>query len=184
MANPFSRRRSLPEQPTGSMADIAFLLLIFFFLTTTILNEKGILVLLPRWSDEPPPTAPVNENNVLTVLINSNNQLFVEGEVLDISDLKEKTKTFLLNPNQLQTLPESPDDAIVSLTHDRGTNYEAYLEVYNEIKAAYNECRDEAARRRFKRDYADLPKTLKQIIIDEIPMKFSEAEPTGHGQEG
>ena len=58
-----------PEVNAGSMADIAFLLLIFFLVTTTIGVDQGINRLLPRY-EENPPVPPINERNILTVLVN------------------------------------------------------------------------------------------------------------------
>ena len=57
-------------------------------------------------------------------------------------DLKEKTIEFISNPLKRDDLSESPKKAVISLKNDRGTNYETYLEVYNELKAAYNELWD------------------------------------------
>ena len=73
------KKRRKKDEPinAGSMADIAFLLLIFFLVTTTIAEDKGILVQLPRWEVTPPPS-PVNERNVLNVLVNGKNELLVE----------------------------------------------------------------------------------------------------------
>ena len=44
--------------------------------------------------------------------------------------------------------PESSDNpakAIISLQNDRGTSYETYIKVQNELVAAYNDLRDELA---------------------------------------
>ncbi len=69
-------RGAPPEVNAGSMADIAFLLLIFFLVTTTIGVDQGINRLLPRY--EPNPVVPnINERNILTVLVNKDNQLLV-----------------------------------------------------------------------------------------------------------
>ncbi|MBR9920118.1 MAG: biopolymer transporter ExbD [Bacteroidetes bacterium] len=173
------KHRRFPEAPTGSMADIAFLLLIFFLLTTTILNEKGLLVRLPQWVDEPV-NADVIDRNTLTVSLNGQNQLLVEGEKLEVSALRTFAKDFIMNPNQLPDKATSPDKAIVSLVHDRSTEYKTYLEVYNELLAAYRECRDEEAHRRYGQAFDELSIAQKRQIQQEIPLIISEAEPTDH----
>ena len=104
-----ARRRSAGpgEINAGSMADIAFLLLIFFLVTTTMDTDAGILRQLPPPIpiDQPPPPK-VIERNVYVVLVNSNDQLLVEGEFMEIDELKDGTKEFLTNPNNSENLPE------------------------------------------------------------------------------
>ena len=63
------KQRMSNEINAGSMADIAFLLLIFFLVTTTIAEDKGVLVKLPPWSDEPPPEMKLNTRNIYSVLV-------------------------------------------------------------------------------------------------------------------
>lgn len=167
----------------GSMADIAFLLLIFFLVTTTISEDKGVLVKLPEWSPEPPPPINVNERNVFSVLVNAQNQLLVRGNFMDISDLKNNTKIFINNPDRDTKMTEEPTKAIISLKNDRGTRYETYIIVYNELKAAYNAFWEEAALIRFHKNLYELTPIQQKNIKDAIPMVISEAEPTGYGEE-
>lgn len=155
------------EVNAGSMADIAFLLLIFFLVTTTIANDKGIAMLLPPKPDpnEPPPEVNKNDRNIFKILANSQDALLVEDEPLqDVTELKEMIKSFVLNfgkpsakyvdvynglPSTLRAYvnskgksPESSDDpgeAVVSFKAARGTSYELYVQVLDEINAAYNE---------------------------------------------
>lgn len=183
MAKKSVKDRMSNEINAGSMADIAFLLLIFFLVTTTIAEDKGVLVRLPPWSDEPPPTLKFKTRNVYSILVNASNELLVRGEPKDIDGLREGVKEFIMNPERREDFAETPDDAIVSLKNDRGTNYETYLEVYNEVKAAYNELRDEEANRQFGKDYEYLERDQKKSVNEVIPMKLSEAEPTNFGEE-
>ena len=89
-------RRELQEINAGSMADIAFLLLIFWLVTTTIESDMGIKRQLP------PPVPPdidipqAKEQNVFNVKVNFLDLLLVEGKPLDIKDLKNKAKSFLI----------------------------------------------------------------------------------------
>ena len=183
MAKNSSRNRMSNEINAGSMADIAFLLLIFFLVTTVIAEDKGVLVKLPPWSDEPPPELKLNTRNVYTVLVNAQNQLLVRNEPMEISKLKEHTIEFIVNPTKRSDLSEDPTKALVSLKNDRGTNYKTYLDVYNELKAAYNQIWEEESMKRFGKTYDDLNKTQKDEISSAYPLVISEAEPTKFGEE-
>ncbi|MEL6388553.1 MAG: biopolymer transporter ExbD [Bacteroidota bacterium] len=183
MAKKSVKDRMSNEINAGSMADIAFLLLIFFLVTTTIAEDKGVLVRLPPWSEEPPPTLKFKTRNVYSILVNANNDLLVRGEPKELAGLREGVKEFILNPNKRDDYSETPNDAIVSLKNDRGTNYETYLEVYNEVKAAYNELRNEESERQFGKLYEFLERDQKKKVNEAIPMKLSEAEPTSFGEE-
>jgi biopolymer transport protein ExbD len=177
------KHRMRNEINAGSMADIAFLLLIFFLVTTTIAEDKGVLVKLPPWSEEPPPEIKLNTRNVYSVLVNAQNQLLVRGELMKIQDLKNNTKIFILNPQKLESMSESPTKALISIKNDRGTKYQTYLEVYNELKAAYNELWEEAAMAKFGKNLDELSNAQQREIRDAIPLVISEAEPTKFGEE-
>lgn len=177
------KNRMANEINAGSMADIAFLLLIFFLVTTTIAEDKGVLVKLPQWSEEPPPELKLNTRNVYSVLVNAQNQLLVRGDVMDIKDLKNNAKIFIANPQKLKNMAESPKNAIISIKNDRGTKYQTYLEVYNELKSAYNELWEEAAMVKFGKNLDQLSNAQQQEIRNEIPLVLSEAEPTKFGEE-
>lgn len=181
MAKTLSRKRTENGINAGSMADIAFLLLIFFLVTTTILEDKGIAVRLPIWTDDPIISTTINERNVLIVKINANNDLMVEGEQLPLELLRERAKEFIVNPKQKKTLAERPTKAIISLQNDRGTRYESYLAVYNELQAAYNELWTGLAITKYGIPYGEeMSISMKKAIRSEIPFVLSEAEPTDH----
>lgn len=177
------KRREAPAINASSMADIAFLLLIFFLVTTTIDIDKGIRVKLPPWSDEKPDPLKLKTRNVFSVLVNADNDLLVRGEPMEKADLRMKAKEFIMNPQGRDDLSESPVNAIISLKNDRGTEYETYLTVYNELKAAYNEIWNEQAQLQYGKDYSDLDFGLQKSIRADVPLVISEAEPTDFGEE-
>lgn len=183
MARKSSRDRMKNEINAGSMADIAFLLLIFFLVTTTIAEDKGILVKLPPWSEDEPDITKLKTRNVYSVLVNANNQLLVRGEEKKLKNLKDNTIEFITNPNRADDLAESPTKAIISLKNDRGTSYKTYLEVYNELRAAYNSIWEDQAQKRYSKAYDDLPIAYKKAIRGDFPLVISEAEPTAFGEE-
>ena len=61
--------------------------------------------------------------------------------------------------------------------NDRGTSYQAYIAVQNEIVKAIDELRDEFARVNFNRPYASLDEEQQKIVREAIPQNISEAEP-------
>ena len=175
-------RRGLPEINAGSMADIAFLLLIFFLVTTTMDQDTGINRKLPPMPDSEQETPPeINAKNIYVVLINSNNQLLVEGEMMQISDLKAGEKQFINNNGMDPRSSDNPEKAIISLQNDRGTEYKTYIRVQNELAAAYTELRNDASLGKFGERYADLDKTKQKEIRKMYPQKISEAEPKNIG---
>jgi biopolymer transport protein ExbD len=101
------KRKGPGEINAGSMADIAFLLLIFFLVTTTMDTDSGILRQLPPPIPKDAPEPPkVKERDVYVVLVNSRDQLLVESNLMDISELKDGTKDFFTNPEGLETFPQ------------------------------------------------------------------------------
>jgi biopolymer transport protein ExbD len=195
-----SKTKGAKEIDASSMADIAFLLLIFFLVTTTIDQDKGIIHKLPAWSEEPPPDdVRINDKNLLEILVNANNQLLVEQEYMELDKLKDIVIKHLDNRGKLPNFSESPQEAVISLKNDRGTNYGTYIEIQNSLKAAYAEVRDKYAltltngSMNYREidecsDNEDLDSAkrnscddLKKKVQEEYPMKISEAEPVNLG---
>ncbi len=181
------------------MADIAFLLLIFFLVTTTMSVDKGLSRRLPPPlpPDMEKPNADVKKRNIFIVLINSHNQLLVQGEPLDVKQLREKAKTFIKNEAADPSLPEllpveveidgqketvmTTKNHLISLQNDRGTLYQKYIEVQNELVGAYNDLRNEYSRARFGVAYAELDEERQKAVQTIYPQKISEAEPKNYG---
>ncbi len=182
----------------GSMADIAFLLLIFFLVTTTMDTDSGISRKLPPMpeKDQEKSNDKIKERNVFVVLINKNNQLLVEGEPMDVRLLKDKAKEFIDNPANNPKLPEKKitdidgkyfghtyfvSKGVISLQNDRGTSYGTYIQVQNELAAAYNELRNGLAMRTFGEKYKELSESKQKLIKKVFPQRISEAEPKNVG---
>jgi biopolymer transport protein ExbD len=218
-----SKKRPPQEINASSMADIAFLLLVFFLVTTTMDTDFGIARKLP------PPIPPdeqldidIKQRNVLVVLANANDQLLVGNELLDVSQLREKTKEFIENKQKKEKLPEWEDvtvalakqkvseykaannaeklktwedllfaaeiignftitKQVISLQNDRGTSYNLYIQVQNELAAAYRELRDEMAKAKFGKTFDQLAQLGDEDKVKALkivyPQKISEAEP-------
>lgn len=66
---------------------------------------------------------------------------------------------------------------IVSLQNDRGTSYDKYIEVQNELVRAINEMRDEIATQTFGNPYDECNEDQQDLIQLIYPLSISEAEP-------
>ena len=188
------KKRAIPEINAGSMADIAFLLLIFFLVTTTMDANKGINRKLPPWDpDRPIEDNPIKERNIFTVLINSNNQLLVENEYGEIGKLREQAVEFLLNNGDgtcdyctgglsSALSSDNPKKAVISLQNDKGTSYDMYIKVQNELVAAYEVVRNMYAEEKFGKPFLELTDEDQINEIKEaFPQVISEAEPLNLG---
>jgi biopolymer transport protein ExbD len=183
--------RKVPEIPSASLADIAFMLLIFFLVTTTMDVDSGLERRLPQWVDpeQIDEDQQIKERNVFVVLVNRNNELLVEGEYADIENLRDRAKEFMANPYDDDNLPEKEPKEIpyfgemmvtkgvISLRNDLDTKYGTYIAVQNELVAAINELREELAQDHFGKSYRDLDSDQQDAIRDIYPSRISEAEP-------
>ncbi|MEE0912445.1 MAG: biopolymer transporter ExbD [Paludibacteraceae bacterium] len=194
-----AKKREIQEINASSMADISFLLLIFFLVTTSMATDKGLMRRLPApvpEEEKKEEEVEINERNMMMILINSNDQLMVNNELMDVRDLKEKAKEFIANPNNSETLPAKKvenipffgdiaitKDHVISLQNDRGTSYQAYINVQNELVAAYNELQNDLAKNKFGAAFKDLDDDRKKAIQKVYPQRISEAEPKNYGQQ-
>jgi biopolymer transport protein ExbD len=184
--------KKTPEIPSASMADIAFMLLIFFLVATTMDVDSGLerrLPQMPPENQQQDDTPPIKERNVLSVLVDRYNRLMVEGELMQISELRAKTKEFLLNPNDDENLPEKKmtdvpllgnypvTKGVISLRNDVGTEYGTYIAVQNELVGAINELRNELAQEKFGKKYDACSEEEQEALREIVPSRISEAEP-------
>ena len=76
----------------------------------------------------------------------------------------------------------SVSKGVVSLQNDRGTSYDMYIQVQNELAAAILELRDELSIERFGMKFKKLFSDVQINAIQKaIPMSISEAEPENVG---
>jgi biopolymer transport protein ExbD len=183
--------RKTPGLNTQSTADIAFLLLCYFLMTSTMDQQSGLQRRLPPMPDKNQKTedTKINKRNIIIVKINSSDRLFAGDQLLDVSQLKDKIKEFITNPNNDPNLPEREmkniegygeypvSKGVISLQNDRGTSYRAYIAVQNELVKAINEVRDDFCKQNYGKAYTFLTEDQQKIVREAIPQNISEAEP-------
>jgi biopolymer transport protein ExbD len=167
------------------MADIAFLLLIFFLVTTTIAADKGIIRKLPS-------ECPLNEDctidkkerNILRINLNANQEILVEDEIVNVSDIKLLVKSFVDNNGdsvcdycegeQSSTASDHPKDAVISLSHDALTQYQLFITVQDEISKAYYDLRTRFTMQKYNKSPGQLSKEEFEIVKKAYPFIVSE----------
>ena len=188
--------KKTPAINSSSTADIAFLLLCYFLMTTTMGSQTGLSRRLPPMPDpnQKVEDQKVNRRNIIIVKINSADRILAGSEPIDVSQLKDKIKIFLTNPLDDPSLPDKEikeikglgnrpvSKGVISLQNDRGTSYQAYIAVQNELVKAVNELRDEASMREFGKKFAALDEERQGIIKELVPQQISEAEPKDVGK--
>lgn len=181
------KRRRVPGINTASIADISFTLLILFLVVTSMDDDKGLSRMLPPVTPEIQKPTEITERNVLQVEIDDNDSLKINGEMADISSLKDRIKVFVDNPQNDPNLPEKhevdihllgkcmiTESHIIQLKPHRNSSYETYFQVQNVIVDAYRELRDSMALIKFNRSYVQCNDEQREALRQYYPQKVSE----------
>ncbi|MDR2764800.1 MAG: biopolymer transporter ExbD [Tannerella sp.] len=191
------KKRKVPGVNATSSADIAFMLLLFFLLTTSMNTDQGLARRLPPPPDKETLDKPIDikKRNMLRLLVNLDGQILCGDEFIDISQLKDRAKEFIANPRDDEHLPEKIEEVVpffdgrtmickphvISLQNDRGTSYQKYLEVQNELAAAYRELRDDLSMMKWNKKFNELDEEHQKAVQTIYPQHISEAEPKNYG---
>ena len=194
-------KRKVPGLNASSTADISFILLIFFLVTTSMDTDRGLAVRLPNPPEDNQQDPPkIRERNSMIVNVNMNNQIMVtvakNSKEIQISELRELAKQFIANPENDPDLPElipvelpAPfgvqpitKNHVISLQTDRATSYDTYFQVENELYGAYNDLRDELARKSFGHPYRECTEDEQLACRQYYKCVITEAEPRKYNQ--
>ena len=184
-------KKKVPAMNTSSTADIAFLLLCYFLMTTTMGSQTGLSRRLPPMPDQNQKVEDqkVNRRNIIVVKINSADRILAGSEPMEVGQIKDKIKEFLTNPADDPSLPEKEiqdiegfgpcpvSKGVISLQNDRGTSYQAYIAVQNELVKAVNEIRDDFSMKNYGKKFMALDEDKQNIVKKAVPQNISEAEP-------
>ena len=199
-----SSKRKVPEVNSSSQADIAFSLLIFFLVATTMNVDTGLVRVLPPMPEEnvEQKEVEVKERNLYLVFVNGSGSIMAgtegKAELVDIRNLTNLAKDFVLNPYDDPNYPEKIDkeidlpdgtkwvypvsEGVISLQTANETPYQIYIMVQNELTRAFNEIRDEVANRKFGANFSELTEEQRKAVTTAVPLKVSEAEPRKVGK--
>lgn len=203
--------RKVPALNASSMADVSFLLLCYFLMVSNMDVDSGLARRLPPppQSQDEQASVEVQRRNLLVVLVNANNEILVQDqqgvtlynnqeELLGTPTkpaMKDVVKGFVLNTGNSPDLPQLIEENfgppigtvpvtsnhVISIQNDATTRYSAYIAVQNEVVRAYNELRNEGARKYFGTTYEELSIAQKEQIDKLYPQRISEAEPKNYG---
>jgi biopolymer transport protein ExbD len=79
------KKRTPPEIPLSSTADVAFLLLVFFIATTVFAIDEGLPLILPPKGSE---VVKVSAKNVSRIVAHENGSVTIDKQPVAISDIK------------------------------------------------------------------------------------------------
>ena len=163
-------RRKQHETPglnTTSTADISFMLLIFFLVTTSMDVDKGLLRQLP--SPEPQKKEQqtvVDKANLMALRLTAGDTLLVNDKPMKVSQLKEETIRFVHRLGKKH---------LISIESDRDADYNLYFQMQNELMEAYAQLRNEAAQKKYHRDFALLNNDQKEQVRKLCPQRITES---------
>lgn len=184
-------RRNVPTVDATSSADIAFSLLLFFLLAGSFVTDGGILYRLfpdgARLVVER--KRELLKRDVLTFTIAADDTILMEGEPVEVVDVRDAAKFFLSNPDNLANLPEktlidvpevgefsSAVNAVIRLEVSCDAGYGIYLRVFGELLAAYDDLRNELSLARFGEVFSDLGTELQTAVRLVYPVRIREVE--------
>jgi len=130
------------------------------------LEGSGDLNLPPA---PPAPPTPVEKGDLMQILMNSQGMLLMNEEPAEFNDVRENIKQFV------ESGASSPSKAVIGVKTAQDTPYDLYLDLLDEIKAAYAELRNEETHNQFGRSFASLRENSSQMerIKEAYPMKLS-----------
>ena len=189
------KKKKMPGLNTSSTADISFMLLIFFLVTTSMDTDSGLSRRLPQPPDKEQEDTQIDvkERNVLNVRLNAAGALMCNSEIIEIKQLRDRAKEFIVNATDAEDMPEKEDKEIdmpdgskwiyttskgvISLQTTRDTGYETYIAVQNELTRVFNEIREDVSMSKFGKSFGDLNEDERKVITTAVQQKISEAEP-------
>lgn len=128
-------------------------------------------------------TNKIEKQNILAITVNKENRILVNDKLVEISDLKEMVKKFLLEKSDKKEIDlpligkQETSLGVISLQNDIGTSYKVYIAVQDEVTEAYTDIRNSYSMEFFNSTFENLNEEKQEVIKDLVPLSISEAEP-------
>lgn len=160
------------EIPTGSMADIAFLLLLFFLVATVIDVDTGIGISLPEYVEDQI-TAEISPDRMASINVNENGDVLLDKKIISIPQIKDALVPRIVSKLELP----SKKKLIVSIKTDRKTNYNLYIQTLDQVRTAYAEVKDMVSQDLYNTKYKELGEEQQKEVKAKVYEIISIAEP-------
>lgn len=115
------------------------------------------------------PPAPVDEGDLMQILMNRQGMLLMNEEPAELNDVRRNIKDFVMKS------ASTPSRAVVAIKTVQDTPYEQYIELLDEVRAAYSDLRNEAAQAQFGTTFSKLEENSseRKMINEMYPEKIS-----------
>ena len=159
----------------STIANIAFLLVGLFLVMTVRPTETGLNMTLssPNYCYPRYPHDCEHNSTMINITIDMLARTTIRNEDRKYTEIKKYMIEFI-NSHDTKSSWRIPRNMIVSLTIDAKTSYSMYINVYNEIKMAYNFIWETVAQKQYNRPYLQLNKKEQHEIFSNYPLVLVE----------
>lgn len=106
------------------MLDVVFIMLIFFIVTASFVKESALNVNVPEDNNQPPP--PPTENSTILVMVDDQNEVFIDGRRVDIRSVRSLVA---------QKTAANPGGGVVVRAHE-DSHTETYIKIADAARDA------------------------------------------------
>jgi len=126
MFRPRKKHKKGTEIPTGSLADMAFILLFFFISTTRFDMKNGLGIVLPGPTDDQTQRVKLLEDNLTRISISRDGQIAIGDNIVTLSELESRVRVLVRqNP-----------EMVFMLRTNRESRYVHMVEVLDRMRLA------------------------------------------------
>ncbi len=118
------------------------------------------------------------EKNTFVILINAEDKILVDGKPTKVFELNELVKSFLIETSDKVEIDlpligkQKISKGIIYMRNEKGTSYDFYITVLNELKKVYKDIRDEYSLKFFNDSFDELDKEKQEVIKNLVPQRI------------